>query len=189
MLFQIARHQESFADGFFARAPDAFAQAAVLQQLHDPLRAFPDRRNEKTVDAVLNLAADAADVAGDQAMDRWTALAMLESGGDNHTIGRAGEISRYQIRRELWPGGNPLDNCVALANAQQIMSSRAVAFERSHGHAPDDFEFYVLWNAPAQIDHPHHVVAERARRFVNLVGFDRAETNTPNQTRAAFKET
>jgi hypothetical protein len=103
------------------------------------------------------------------AMDRWTALAMLESGDDDHTIGRAGEVSRYQIRPELWPGGDPLDNRVALTNAWSIMSPRLAAFERAHGRAPDDFEFYLLWNAPAQINHPHPAVAARARRFANLV--------------------
>ena len=103
------------------------------------------------------------------AMDRWAALAMFESGDNDRIVGRAGEISRYQIRRELWPGGNPLDAGVALANAQRIMSPRVAAFERTHGRMPDDFEFYILWNAPAQINHPHPVVAERARRFMNLV--------------------
>jgi hypothetical protein len=103
------------------------------------------------------------------AMDRWTALAMLESGGNDHAIGRAGEVSRYQISPGLWPGGNPLDADVALSNAQHIMTSRTAAFEKSHGRAPDDFEFYVLWNAPAQINHPHRIVAERARRFANLM--------------------
>lgn len=102
-------------------------------------------------------------------MDRWTALAMLESGGNDHIVGRAGEISRYQIRHELWPSGNPLDARVALANAQRIMSSRLTTFERTHGRTPDDFEYYILWNAPAQINHPHPTVAERARRFMNLV--------------------
>jgi hypothetical protein len=103
------------------------------------------------------------------AMDRWTALAMLETGGNDRVVGRVGEISRYQIRPELWPGGNPLDTRVALANARRIMAARVAAFEQSHGRAPDDFEFYILWNAPAQINHPHRVVAERARRFRNLV--------------------
>jgi hypothetical protein len=103
------------------------------------------------------------------AMDRWTALAMLESGGNDHTVGRVGEISRYQIRPELWPGGNPVNSYVALSNAQRIMSARVTAFEQAHRRAPDDFEFYVLWNAPAQVNHPHRVVAERARRFVNLI--------------------
>src|SRR5271170_7667843 len=103
------------------------------------------------------------------AMDRWAALAMLESGGNDRAVGRAGEVSRYQISPELWPGGNPLDAGVALSNAQRIMSPRTSAFEQSHGRAPDDFEFYVLWNAPAQINHPHRAVAERALRFMNLV--------------------
>jgi hypothetical protein len=117
----------------------------------------------KTLFILLILSANAS------AMDRWTALAMFESGDNDHVVGEAGEISRYQIRRELWPGGNPLDACVALANAQQIMSRRLVAFERTHGRTPDDFEFYILWNAPAQINRPQPAVAERARRFMNLV--------------------
>jgi hypothetical protein len=107
------------------------------------------------------------------AMDRWAALAMLESGGEDDTVGPAGEISRYQVRPELWPSGNPQDPRVALANAQHIMSPRIAAFEKSHGRAPDDFEFYILWNAPAQIDHPRPAVADRARRFANLVGVHR----------------
>lgn len=115
--------------------------------------------------------------ASAQAMDRWTALAMIESGTNDRAVGSAGEISRFQIRRDLWPGGSPLDMRVALANARHIMSVRVDAFERSHGRAPDDFEFYVLWNAPAKINHPDRVVAARARRFVNLVVFDRRDGN------------
>jgi len=116
--------------------------------------------------------------ASAQAMDRWTALAMLESGGNDRSIGRAGEVSRYQIRPEFWPGGNPVDSRVALANARRIMAGRAAAFEQSHGRAPNDFEFYVLWNAPAQINHPDRVVAERAQRFVNLVVSGNPTDNT-----------
>ena len=103
------------------------------------------------------------------AMDRWAALAMLESGDEDDRVGPAGEISRYQIRPELWQSGNPQDPRVALTNAESIMSPRVAAFEKKHGRAPNDFEFYVLWNAPAEIDHPRPAVAERARRFANLV--------------------
>jgi hypothetical protein len=112
------------------------------------------------------------------AMDRWTALAMVETGGNDHIVGRVGEISRYQIRPQLWSGGNPLDTRVALTNARRIMAARVAAFEQSHGRPPDDFEFYVLWNAPAQINHPHRIVAERARRFMNLVVFTGSHTDT-----------
>jgi hypothetical protein len=123
------------------------------------------------------------------AMDRWTALAMLESGDDDHAVGSAGEISRYQISLNLWPGGNPLDSLVALANARRIMSAREAAFERSHGRAPDDFEFYVLWNAPAQVNHPDRAVAERARRFVNLVGIEEPNMSVPLLTKGDGMQT
>lgn len=112
------------------------------------------------------------------AMDRWAALAMLESGGDDNNIGPAGEVSRYQIRPEVWPGGDPHDPKVAQANAEHIMAPRIAAFQKAHNRAPDDFEFYVLWNAPAQIDHPHQRVAERAKRFANLVGAHNEATDT-----------
>jgi hypothetical protein len=115
------------------------------------------------------------------AIDRWTALAMLESGDDDCSVGRAGEVSRFQIRPELWPGGDPHDTRIALTNAQLIMSPRIAAFEQSHGRAPDDFEFYVLWNAPAQINRPHPAVAERARRFANLVNPPTPASTTDSQ--------
>ena len=103
------------------------------------------------------------------AMDRWSALSMIESGNNDHAVGAVGEVSRYQIRPELWPGGNPRDPRQALTAAQRTMWPRIVRFERKHGRRPTDFEFYVLWNAPWQADHPSAVVRERAERFVNLV--------------------
>jgi hypothetical protein len=102
-------------------------------------------------------------------MDRWAALSMIESGNNDHAVGPGGEISRFQIRPELWPGGNPQDSHAALAAAQEIMRSRLEQFQQSHKRPATDFEFYVLWNAPWQSDHPSRSVTERARRFSNLV--------------------
>lgn len=102
-------------------------------------------------------------------MDRWAALSMIESGDNDNAVGPGGEISRFQIRPELWPGGNPQDNRIALAAAQEIMEPRLLEFQKSHQRAATDFEFYVLWNAPWQADHPSKTVTERARRFANLV--------------------
>jgi hypothetical protein len=102
-------------------------------------------------------------------MDRWSALAMIESGGDDGAVGRDGEVSRFQIRSELWPGGDPRNAEDALAAARNIMKPRLEEFQKKHGRPAPDFEFYVLWNAPAEIDHPSKTVAERARRFSNLV--------------------
>jgi len=103
------------------------------------------------------------------AMDRWVALSMIESGDNDHAVGTAGEISRYQIKPEFWPGGDPSNAHAALATARQIMHARVEAFERTHGRSPSDFEFYILWNAPGQVNHPCAVVQERARRFENLI--------------------
>lgn len=107
------------------------------------------------------------------AMDRWSALSMLESGDNDYAIGACGEISRYQIRPTFWPGGDPRDADSALVAAKKIMAKRVSRFEQAHGRAPTDFEFYILWNAPTQLKHPSKVVSERARRFANLVQRDK----------------
>jgi hypothetical protein len=108
-------------------------------------------------------------ISSAQAMDRWSALSMLESGNNDQAIGSRGEVSRYQIRPYLWPGGNPVNAHVALNAAQKIMQSRISHFEQTHSRAPSDFEFYVLWNAPEEVNHPCRAVAQRAERFANLV--------------------
>ena len=111
-----------------------------------------------------------------QAMDRWEALSLVESADNDRATGPGGEVSRYQIKQEVWQryaptnadSGNPQD---ALAVAKIIMQKRCAAFERTHHRPPSDFEFYVLWNAPAQADAPapSKTVANRAERFCNLV--------------------
>ena len=103
------------------------------------------------------------------AMDRWSALSMIESGDNDRAVGPGGEVSRFQIRRTLWPGGDPQNSQLALGVAQEIMRPRLAKFQQSHKRAATDFEFYVLWNAPWEADHPSAVVTERARRFANLV--------------------
>ena len=118
-------------------------------------------------------------------MTRWEALSMLETGDNDGAVGRCGEISRYQIRAELWPGGNPQNPQAALAVARNIMQARTHQFQKTHRRSPSDFEFYVLWNAPAEVDHPVSCVIERAQRFVNLV----QRTDHQNQAFAAVKKT
>lgn len=103
------------------------------------------------------------------AMDRWAALSMIESGDNNSAVGPAGEISCFQIQQYLWPGGDPQNRELALSVAQELMRARTAKFQQIHKREATDFEFYVLWNAPRQTDHPSAVVTERARRFANLV--------------------
>lgn len=119
------------------------------------------------------------------AMNRWTALSMLETGNNDSMVGSCGEISRYQIRSELWPGGNPLDSKAALVVAKDVMRARLNRFEQTHKRPATDFEFYVLWNAPAKVNHPTPCVVERAQRFVNLVQRDESRlqvTSSPGKT-------
>lgn len=106
------------------------------------------------------------------AMNRWTALSMLETGNNDNVIGSCGEISRYQIRGELWPGGNSRDPKTALIAAKNVMRARLNNFEQTHKRAATDFEFYILWNAPAKVNHPTPCVTQRAQRFVNLIQRD-----------------
>lgn len=108
-------------------------------------------------------------------MDRFAALSMIESGDDDFANGRHTEVSRFQIRREAWlqatnaPISEATNAVVARAVAEMIAARRCQDFEKKHGRAPTDFEFYVLWNSPAQIDNPSRTVRARATRFVNLI--------------------
>jgi hypothetical protein len=109
------------------------------------------------------------------AMERWAALSQIESGDDDSAVGPAGEVSRYQIKPEVWrqhPSAtqdweNPEH---ALAVAQQTMKERCAAFEQQFKRPPNDTEFYILWNAPGQIERPSKAVRDRAERFCNLLG-------------------
>lgn len=109
-----------------------------------------------------------------QAMDRWSALSQIESGDDDHAVGAAGEISRYQIKPAIWRRYAPADADWTNPNdaasvARQAMQERCAAFERAVHRLPTDSEFYILWNAPAQIQQPGKAVCRRAARFCNLV--------------------
>lgn len=109
------------------------------------------------------------------AMDRFAALSMIESGDNDFARGRAGEVSRFQISRSAWHQFSPLpiskatDPKLALAVAQKISAFHCNVFLRSHGRPASNLEFYILWNAPAEINAPSPVVLERAQRFANLV--------------------
>jgi hypothetical protein len=109
-----------------------------------------------------------------KAMDRWSALSQIESGDDDHAVGSAGEISRYQISPEVWQHYAPptavwtkLED--ALSVAKEAMQERCAVFERAAHRPPTDREFYILWNAPAQIQRPGKAVLGRAERFCNLI--------------------
>src|SRR5688572_2759672 len=108
-------------------------------------------------------------------MDRLSALSMLETGNNDRMVGRAGEISRYQILKSEWRSVTNsvrwTDPQVAKAATLARLDRRVNEFRAKHRREPSDFEFYVLWNAPAHVlvrGKVSKVVAERAQRYANL---------------------
>jgi len=107
-------------------------------------------------------------------MDRFDALAMLESGGNDRAIGKAGEISRFQVLPAVWaatttvPANRACVPADALLVAKSIMSRRIAHFQRQFHRQPTDFEWYCLWTRPSEIARPSKAVSERAIRFQNL---------------------
>jgi hypothetical protein len=103
-------------------------------------------------------------------MDRLSALSMLETGNDDRALGRQGEISRFQILPSEWRRygtGDPRNPAAAASAVRRIMAVRSVG-RCCRAAGLTNFDFYVLWNAPAQAGHPSPVVRERAQRFANL---------------------
>jgi len=107
-------------------------------------------------------------------MDRMSALSMLETADNDSMVGRAGEISRYQILEREWQSVSAStryqDPVLARQVTLQLVEQRVARFTRIYHRPPTDFEFYVLWNAPAQVlkGRISPVVTERAKRFANL---------------------
>ncbi len=109
-----------------------------------------------------------------EAADRWGALSQIETGDKDTAVGPGGEVSRYQIQPATWrqyapTNSDPKNPADALAVAKKIMQDRCASFEATNHRPPTDYEFYVLWNAPSQIQKPSQAVARRAERFRNLV--------------------
>ena len=107
-------------------------------------------------------------------MDRMSALSMLETGNNDKMVGRAGEISRYQILKTEWKSitssTHYQDFTLAREVTLKLLDQRVEKFTRVYHRGPSDFEFYVLWNAPAQVlqGRISRIVAGRATRFANL---------------------
>ena len=112
-------------------------------------------------------------------MDRSAALSMLETGNNDQAVGSAGEISRYQVRKLEWRSVTNSPNYSDFETAKKvmlkIMDRRVEAFKAHFGHAPSDYEYYALWNAPSQAMEGKlsRAVAERCQRFANLCAKDR----------------
>jgi hypothetical protein len=120
-------------------------------------------------------------------MDRLAALSMIETGNNDRMVGRAGEISRYQILKREWRSVTSstryTDPEVAKAVTLRLIDRRVKAFEEVYNRPPTHFEFYGLWNAPSQVlkGRVSRTVSERCRRYANLCEW----TGTPTPVRVA----
>ena len=120
-------------------------------------------------------------------MDRLAALSMIETGNNDRMVGRAGEISRYQILKREWRSVTNstryTDPATAKAVTLKLIERRVQSFQAVYHRQPTNFEFYALWNAPTQVleKRVSRTVAERCRRYSNLCEW----TGTPTPIRVA----
>ena len=74
------------------------------------------------------------------AMSFWAALAEIESGGNDYAVGNVGEVSRYQIRPEVWRAYSSSrryhDPAVALPIAEKYMAKLKRAISNGPRAAP-----------------------------------------------------
>ena len=165
MNFLLNQRQEPAARE--AGAGFAGSQRSDKQSLHKTRLQF--------LVAVLLFAA-----TGAGAMDRFEALGQIESGNCDTCIGRDGEVSRYQIRPEVWikysklplsAASNPF---TARNVAAAIMRERMGAVPKGWTLEYSDRTFYLLWHRPATCALYHNKrkptdkELDRAQRFANL---------------------
>jgi hypothetical protein len=127
------------------------------------------------------------------AMNRLDALWMIETGGNDQMVGRAGEISRYQVRQNVWHSVTDSRQYTSPETARlvaaKVMEKRVHDFGATFRRLPTDFEYYALWNAPTEAltGHIHPVVAERCRRFARLCASNSVPTRRVPTPHPVFK--
>ncbi len=124
-------------------------------------------------------------------MDRLAALSMIETADNDCMVGRAGEISRYQILKREWRSvtnsTHYTDPATAKAVAVRLLEKRVRAFHTTFNRPPTNFEFYGLWNAPGQVlqSRVSPRVSERCQRFANLCEAGQRAPQTANTASAS----
>ena len=116
----------------------------------------------------------AVSAAGQANMDkRLWALSQIESGMNPAAIGRAGEVTEYQITPSALQGAKiPLSATLTRSGAKNaacsIIARRIGQFKRVHLRAPTDYEVGLLWHCPAAVGRPNAEQNDFATRFSNL---------------------
>ena len=109
------------------------------------------------------------------------ALSQIESGDNDNAVGKAGEITRYQVLPEVLHqngfGTADVDGHKSAAVvAKAIWEKRVDQFIKAHSRQPSDAELYLLWHRPARVMKPTRKELARAERFANLLGELKRET-------------
>lgn len=102
-------------------------------------------------------------------------ISMIESNDNDQAIGKAGEISRYQIMPLVWC----MFTMHSIGEAENLRRSKPVAkrileeqikiFKFNFRRDPTTREIYLLWNCPAKVMRPSKKALATAIRFENLV--------------------
>lgn len=141
------------------------------------VRCGADAKGMKTATlAILLLSAATASGVTPAELD---ALSQIESGNRDRAVGRAGEVSRYQIMPKVWRafgGKNPRDKREARRVARLYLEAQSAAFRLAIHRQPDAMELYFLWNSPRKFKARHMLAFmmdmptyRRALRFAALV--------------------
>lgn len=109
------------------------------------------------------------------------ALGSLESGNNDFAVGKNHEISRYQIKRDVWEEYTSLaaskakKSAIAWTVARRILEYRIYRNGFLPEHPPSYAQIYALWNAPGKmcrvgyrVDRLPKRIRERCERFQNL---------------------
>lgn len=109
------------------------------------------------------------------------ALGQIESDNNDHATGKAGEVSRYQIMRDIWDEETNhsmrwWDVGYSKLIAQSLITKRIDWFVNGTGKLPLPEEVYAMWNKPGLMEKNGYdwnklplKVQERCKRYGDAV--------------------
>jgi len=147
---------------------------------------LPPQKPAATVNAILSTTAEVPRTGGQEDIGLLNsplqfALGMIETGINDRAVGRAGEVSRYQIMPSVWRRYSASRDYQNPALSLEVACKHWIYlhdyFKSKTHREPTEFDMYVLWNTrhgyyarkgfdPKRL---HRVVFDRAQRFCNLV--------------------
>ena len=109
------------------------------------------------------------------------AISQVESGGNDHAVGRSGEVSRYQIKKMVWRKYSRTRNYSNPSESRRVAIEHLKTLERTFrselGEAPTELDLAVMWQSGfdgyrKSYCNPERMRSEqrdRLRRIINLI--------------------